>query len=96
LSNALLKKARRREIPEELVRESIQETVDVVTLRESRRLLPEALDIAFRYQRSIYDSVYVALALQEGCPLVTADRRLYDALAPELADVLLWVEDVPA
>ncbi|MEP7215400.1 MAG: type II toxin-antitoxin system VapC family toxin [Anaerolineaceae bacterium] len=58
-------------------------------------LLLGAMSIALRFNRSIYDSLYVALALQERCALVTADRRLYDAVAPSYLETMLWIEDVP-
>jgi predicted nucleic acid-binding protein len=44
-------------------------------------LLPEALTIAFFYDRSVYDSLYVALAVQAKTELITADERLANALA---------------
>ena len=47
-------------------------------------LLPEALRIAFAYDRSIYDSLYVALAVQSKTELITADERLANALAARL------------
>lgn len=42
--------------------------------------LDNAYAIANMTGRSIYDSLYVALALLLGVRLVTADRRLYDAI----------------
>jgi predicted nucleic acid-binding protein len=47
-------------------------------------LLPEALRIAFAYDRSVYDCLYVALAVQSKTDLITADERLADALAAHL------------
>ena len=47
-------------------------------------LMPEALRIAFAYDRSIYDSLYVALAVQSKAELITADERLANALAAHL------------
>lgn len=44
-------------------------------------LLEEALAIAIAFRRSVYDSLYVALALQSKAHLVTADERLANALA---------------
>lgn len=44
-------------------------------------LLPEALRIAFAYDRPVYDCLYVALAVQSKTDLVTADERLANALA---------------
>ena len=50
----------------------------------SASLLPEALPIAFQYGRSLYDCLYVALAVQSDRELITADERLANALAAYL------------
>jgi predicted nucleic acid-binding protein len=44
-------------------------------------LLDHAFDIANTYNRSVYDSLYVALAMQTKSQLITADERLANALA---------------
>lgn len=44
-------------------------------------LLENAFLIATEFERTIYDSLYVALAMQSGAELVTADERLANALA---------------
>lgn len=51
-----------------------------------------ALDIAFQYQRTFYDSVYIALAQQLGVWCFTGDRRLYNALHPHL-NFVRWIGD---
>ncbi len=60
-------------------------------------LLPDALDIALRYDRSVYDSLYVAFALRTGSMMVTADQRLANALAdtPLAGHVRHVAEEVP-
>lgn len=50
----------------------------------SCELIHEAFTIATRFQRSVYDSVYVALAVSLRTHLVTADERLANALASYL------------
>ena len=46
-------------------------------LFETRPLVSAALDLALRHQMSLWDCVYLALAIEHGCPLLTADRRLF-------------------
>jgi predicted nucleic acid-binding protein len=59
-------------------------------------LVAAALAIACPTDRSVYDSLYLALAVQESAPLVTADEKFYNALkGGPLAPSLLWVEDIP-
>jgi len=36
-----------------------------------------ALDLALNNQMSLWDCVYLALAIEHDCPLITADRRLF-------------------
>jgi predicted nucleic acid-binding protein len=50
----------------------------------SRELLAEALEIAFANDRSVYDCLYVALAVQFNVEMITADERLANALAARL------------
>ncbi len=44
---------------------------------ETRPLLGRALQLALDYQMSLWDCVYLALAAEHDCPMVTADRRLF-------------------
>ena len=58
-------------------------------------LLDRAYRIATSTGRSAYDCLYVALAVDLGGQVVTADRRLYNGLAATAyADHVAWVEDV--
>ena len=47
----------------------------------SATLLVKAFDIATTFDRSVYDSLYVSLALQSNTQFITADERLANALA---------------
>jgi predicted nucleic acid-binding protein len=47
-------------------------------------LLEEAFSIALTFDRTVYDSLYVALAVRLKADLVTADERLANALAAHL------------
>ncbi len=46
-------------------------------LVEDPQLLVEALDLSLRHHLSLWDSLYVALAVRLRCNLVTADERLH-------------------
>jgi predicted nucleic acid-binding protein len=50
----------------------------------SLRLLPEAFQIANSFGRSVYDGIYVAVAIEVNAEFVTADERLANALAARL------------
>ena len=50
----------------------------------SIKLVSSAAEIALQYGRSIYDSVYVALAREARSELVTADEKLANAVAAYL------------
>jgi predicted nucleic acid-binding protein len=47
----------------------------------SAGLLSSAFVIAINFERSVSDSLYVALAVSSKAPLITADERLANALA---------------
>jgi predicted nucleic acid-binding protein len=67
-----------------------QEFVDLgIPLEPIAASMPAALKIALRYGRSVYDSLYVALALEMGWDFVTADEKLYNALRSSLPEVRL-------
>jgi predicted nucleic acid-binding protein len=44
------------------------------------------------HQRTAYDAAYLALAEREGLPLITGDKRLYNAVKSRL-DGVKWVGD---
>lgn len=52
-----------------------------ISTSPSLPLLSDAFAIATAYDRTVYDSLYVALAVSANKPLVTADERFANALA---------------
>jgi predicted nucleic acid-binding protein len=62
-------------------------------VHSSELLLESAWGIARETGLTVYDSLYVALAVAEMAQLVTADRRLFEALrGSALAAACRWVE----
>jgi predicted nucleic acid-binding protein len=45
-------------------------------------LLADAFEIALATQRTVYDCLYVALAVSESCQFITDDRKLFNAMQP--------------
>lgn len=61
-----------------------------VILTPATELINSAYNLAVEHRRSIYDSLYLALSLREKCPLITADERFVNAMAPSYPQVV-WV-----
>jgi predicted nucleic acid-binding protein len=58
-------------------------------------LAPAALSLSLRANLPVTDGFYLALAIQAGCPFVTADRHLYELLTSgPLAQHALWAGDL--
>ena len=65
-----------------------------ITMAPHHVLLPEAFDLATKASHPVYDCLYLALAHQSDCQLVTADRRFYKAFAQhEWGRYMTWIED---
>lgn len=97
VGNVLWKRVLKGEVGERKAVE-ILSALEAVPLQiwESRSLMPVALEIGCRSRSTIYDSLYVALAMVARCPLVTADRGLYDTHSEgRQGPQVLWVEDIP-
>lgn len=59
-------------------------------------LLAYAVDLAIQTQRSVYDCLYLALAIHLTVRMVTADQKFHNALlTTPWAKDLCWLEDVP-
>lgn len=86
-ANALWKKARAGVITRA---EAVQAAKDIdrmfTRLVPLRDLQDQALDLALRRDHPVHDCFYVALAVREALPLLTADRRVAGRFAGD-ADV---------
>ncbi len=82
LGNVLWKKVARRELSPAEARDVLSGLQRVpLVVEPSRALTAAALEIALVHGRTVYDAVYVALAVAHDCTLVTADDRLVRTLA---------------
>ena len=57
-----------------------------------RELFEIILALATEHNRSCYDAAYLALSMIVGAPLVTSDKRLYNAIKTKISSVI-WIED---
>jgi predicted nucleic acid-binding protein len=95
IGNAFLKKIRQGELSQEGALVALESARRSLILHSSEPLSSSALEIAMNYQRSFYEALYVALAQQEDCRLITADERLVNALRSRLGETVVWLGDMP-
>jgi predicted nucleic acid-binding protein len=63
-------------------------------LKPLQDLCDHALQLALTYQHSVYDCLYLALALERRCDLITADGKFHRAFFPTYPEVKLlhdWI-----
>jgi len=93
--NVLWKKVTRGEATVDIARDVLTSLLSLdIEVCPAKPLVSSALEIAHQFQCTVYDSLYLATAIEKGCSLVTADRKFYDALShTALGEHLLWIED---
>jgi predicted nucleic acid-binding protein len=83
IGNVLWKSFRCRRISLRSAEDALQTMRNLkIATAPSEPLIEDALAIASAFDRTVYDAIYVALARERDIPLVTADERLVNALAP--------------
>ncbi|MEN8216823.1 MAG: type II toxin-antitoxin system VapC family toxin [Pseudomonadota bacterium] len=95
--NVVCKKLRRGDITRQLSNTMIND-VQTILLKwhKDEPLFSKAFEIANETKRSLYDCLYLSLAVSLDAQMVTADLRLYNALKDgDYGSRLLWVEDIP-
>jgi len=81
IGNVLWKAVRRNRISQAEAENSLRQfTALSIQVVPTSDLLVQALRIAVTFERSFYDSLYVALAMSTKTELITADERLVNAL----------------
>jgi predicted nucleic acid-binding protein len=97
VGNIIWKKVRLKELSKNEAHEiitSFARVTERVQIIPGSSLLEPAFEIATAYDRTVYDALYVGLAVVHKCQLVTADRRLFNSLSKtRLAGNLRWIAD---
>jgi predicted nucleic acid-binding protein len=52
-------------------------------------LFDAAFQIAVKHQRTFYDSLYLALSVEENCEFVTADEKFYNSVKADFPNIVL-------
>jgi predicted nucleic acid-binding protein len=82
LASLLSKRCRRKQVSPTGARAALTLLLDSSPeLFEARPRVPAAFELSIRFQISLWDAVYFALALEMQCGLITADVRLYNAIS---------------
>jgi predicted nucleic acid-binding protein len=95
-SNVLRKRCERKEMSADDARATADSLAELpLEVWPDHRLVRPALDLALDFRVSMFDAVYVALAIRLQGQLMTADRRLVNALQGRpAASHVLWVEEI--
>jgi predicted nucleic acid-binding protein len=79
--NIIWKKVRRGEITAAQRRQIIKAFLQTpMQLHPGANILPSAYEIADRTAQTVYDCMYLTLAVALGCEMVTADKRFFQAI----------------
>lgn len=95
VGNVLSKKRRRGELTAQDI-EDIWRAFRQAPIRRytDETLVLTAFDLAHHTKQSLYDCLYLALAMQLNLSFLTADRKFYQSLKHgEYRSRLLWIED---
>jgi predicted nucleic acid-binding protein len=89
-TNVFWKRADRNDITAQEAEDNLNDLLALnLPLVPSSLLAPRALAIARAHRRSVYDCLYLALALDRGCDLVTTDERLVNAVGAQFPQLKL-------
>jgi predicted nucleic acid-binding protein len=96
VDNVVCKRIRTREITARIGRDIRVALRRIpVRLHPSEPLLEPAFELAVATEQSIYDCVFLALAVLLRARMVTADRRFFNSLrSGRYSDCICWIVDV--
>jgi len=75
LGNALWKKVRRNEIALEDAVEILTTFPRAVNILDQRKYMRKALEIAVKHEITLYDSLFIAAAVENGYEFITCDKK---------------------
>lgn len=93
ITNILWKRIQTRELTLESAVEKLMEIQQVdLLIFDSYNLVAQALGLAAQASQAVYDCVYLALAMNNRCQMITADERFMNALAQRTSiDCVRWL-----
>jgi len=85
VASTIWKAVRKKRIPRGLADAALTlvQDLDIPTV-SSGKMMHQAMQLAITHNRSVYDCLYVALAVQQKTEMITADEKLANALAAYL------------
>ena len=97
-ANALWALARRGDIKINDVADALAVLIDaqIDTPYSMRQLTAAAARLAIDIDHPVYDCFYLALAVREQCPVITADNRFHNKVAghPYLSNQVVHISDI--
>ena len=89
-ANVLWRRCRQGDITPDEATESLADLLTLqVPLVPATSLVQSALSLALQHQRTVYDALYLALAQERNCTLITADERFFNALSAQFPQLQL-------
>jgi predicted nucleic acid-binding protein len=97
VSNVFWKRIRRGDMQRTDADDALKSLFALPVIRHSgAQLLIAAFDLACRLDRTVYDALYLALAIQLNAQMATTDERLVNSLAgTPFAAYIVRLQDVP-
>lgn len=91
--NVFWRRCRQGDLTPEEANESLADLLTLnIPLVSASSLAQTALQLALQHQRTMYDSLYLALAQERDCQLMTADERFFNAVGSQFPN-LQWLRN---
>lgn len=88
--NVFWKRAARGDLTTQEAEDSLNDLLAMnLSLTPSSVLAPKALSLAQIHDRTVYDCLYLSLAISQDCELLTADERFYNSMTTTFPQVQL-------